>query len=379
MTYLGRISYGTYLWHWPVIVIASEIMEISSVSLFLLACLIATGIASLSYQLLETPVRNSRVLDGHRRTVIAVGLALSVIGALVLAPGILERDRDRDGGGAPVAASPAGGTPVPSSIDFDAVLKDRPGPPNCQDKEPERCIVVPGDGQRIMLMGDSHAGMLLPTMLGLAERRGDQLSVGMHNSCPWQLDITFGAPDQACLDAKVDFQDRLIPTFDPDVIVLAGRTFDDPSNTVGIRTRDGLRLRNGDPGYEELVRTVTTKTVEAFRRQGRQVVIVEPIPYPSDEDDPLRCLSAAEFVEQCRYVASPGPLPTERIFRELAAADEGVWSIDIDRLACPYLPICDPIVRGMVVKHDEGHLTATYARSLSEHLEAILVASGISI
>ena len=39
-------------------------------------------------------------------------------------------------------------------------------------------------------------------------------------------------------------------------------------------------------------------------------------------------------------------------------------SIDFDRQVCPYLPICDPVVDGMVVHHDDNHLTVTFADTL---------------
>jgi len=37
-TYLGRISYGTYLWHWPIIVLATHERRIDPLPLFLIAC-----------------------------------------------------------------------------------------------------------------------------------------------------------------------------------------------------------------------------------------------------------------------------------------------------------------------------------------------------
>ena len=58
--YLGKISYGTYLWHWPVVLVALSLWKLGSLAMLGLVALLATGLASLSYQLLERPVRMSR-------------------------------------------------------------------------------------------------------------------------------------------------------------------------------------------------------------------------------------------------------------------------------------------------------------------------------
>ena len=63
VVYLGRISYGTYLWHWPVIIVATHGFEPGPLATFAIAVLVATGLASLSYQLIEKPIRESRWLE----------------------------------------------------------------------------------------------------------------------------------------------------------------------------------------------------------------------------------------------------------------------------------------------------------------------------
>jgi hypothetical protein len=75
---------------------------------------------------------------------------------------------------------------------------------------------------------------------------------------------------------------------------------------------------------------------------------------------------------QCTYRAGKSPTPLERYYRSVADG-KAVVSIDADRLVCPRLPTCDPVLDGMIVKRDGVHLTATFARSLAPQLTALLI------
>ena len=53
--YLGKVSYGTYLWHWLVILVVERTFQPSPIATFGITCLVATALASLSFQILERP------------------------------------------------------------------------------------------------------------------------------------------------------------------------------------------------------------------------------------------------------------------------------------------------------------------------------------
>jgi peptidoglycan/LPS O-acetylase OafA/YrhL len=86
VVYLGLVSYGTYLWQWPVILIMRRVAFPNPWQTAFITGLVATGIASLSYQMLERPIRESRMLDRVPRVTVVTGLAISVICALVIVP-----------------------------------------------------------------------------------------------------------------------------------------------------------------------------------------------------------------------------------------------------------------------------------------------------
>jgi hypothetical protein len=91
--------------------------------------------------------------------------------------------------------------------------------------------------------------------------------------------------------------------------------------------------------------------------------------------DTVNCLSGAASLEACRFVANTQATDLERSFRSIADGKR-VWSIDIDSLVCPYLPICDPLVDGVIVRSDNSHISVRFAESIAGKLEDLLVQQG---
>ena len=86
-SYLGRLSYSWYLWHWPFIVLLTGALYRDTIPLRLLAALIALPVAAVSYMAVENPVRFSRRLRTSRPRTYALGAAATMI-CLVAAFGV---------------------------------------------------------------------------------------------------------------------------------------------------------------------------------------------------------------------------------------------------------------------------------------------------
>ena len=89
--WLGRISYGVYLYHWPVFVLLGDHRTgVSGPPLFLLRFGVTLAVATLSFVLVERPLRNVRLRTTPSRLqgLVLLGLATVVVaGAFVLMPG----------------------------------------------------------------------------------------------------------------------------------------------------------------------------------------------------------------------------------------------------------------------------------------------------
>jgi hypothetical protein len=212
----------------------------------------------------------------------------------------------------------------------------------------------------------------------IAERHGAELSGGYLSYCPWVEGIRYKTAGRTCFQEQETMFNETIPALDPDIVVLAHRSYDDPARYVDLVDADAGGLTAGTDEATEAVRRRMTALVAKLRADGRKVVMVEPIPVTSEEKNPVTCLSAAHSVEECRFVTHLRPTPEEQVMRELDEQDDGVWSLDLDALACPWLPICDPVIGDEVVRSDDNHLTVTYATTmLTDPVEAFLVDNGI--
>ncbi len=102
--WLGRISYGVYLYHWPVfVVIDSPRVDLDTAPLFVIRLAITLALAQLSYSLLERPVRSGLVRRPRNIGLLAFGATAAVVAtALLVVP---SGSGDYWGGGETAAAA----------------------------------------------------------------------------------------------------------------------------------------------------------------------------------------------------------------------------------------------------------------------------------
>jgi peptidoglycan/LPS O-acetylase OafA/YrhL len=381
MAYLGRISYGTYLWHWPVIVALRTALHTGPLPIAILAFGLATGLAALSAELLELPVRRSPRLDAFTWPVVLTGLAVSALVAATVVPNVLGQDR-----------KPALVSATASSLTADRGLADRLQAPVpdldyaslshqsgqqqfCSAADISACRSVRGSGPTVLLVGDSQAQTFVPVLKRLAREHDFNLDIDVLAGCPWQEDLTNDkqAADSAadCAGARVGWYDDVLPRLDPDVVILLSRPRDDPDEWgTHVARRDGEKMPLHEAVWES-----TKETLAKVTRVAPAVVVQRLI--MSETFGPAECLSGATRVGQCVVTAEPKPSSTDGFATTLAAIDHRIHTVDLNPIFCPTAPVCSPIRNHQLVWRDDHHYTVDYAMAKRHQFWKALTGTGV--
>jgi hypothetical protein len=204
----------------------------------------------------------------------------------------------------------------------------------------------------------------------MAERHDLTLTMGTRPGCPWPEGFYLfrGEGDilERCQRLKEDLYDRVLPGLRPDLII-AMDAGPDPDTDVTKPT---------PPGRGREYHDAVLASVPKLASFATHVVLLDPLPKSSASRDPAKCLRTARYTEACRFRANAAPTWMEVLDRQAVERADNVEVLDIDRLACPLLPLCDPVVGGRYVWRDSQHLTQAYGRSLGEPLYQQLVSAG---
>jgi hypothetical protein len=219
--------------------------------------------------------------------------------------------------------------------------------------------------------------MLFPTFAKIAQEQNLTLSTAASPGCPWQRNLYDNTPSPElagrlarCLEMKKDLYERVIPKLKPDVIVATGSDY--LTVRPGIEYGPDGKPIPADPAeFERMVKTDTQRSIEQLERSAGKVLIIEPVPATDADHDPYKCLSKSKTLEECRFVANLAPTPLELFYRQ-TANNRTTFDVDIDKLVCPFMPICDPAIGGQIVRFDPEHITPRFAVSLADPMTIFL-------
>lgn len=386
---IGRLSYGIYLWHWPLIVAMRDLWDLPSLVVAAAALGVSLTLAAASHRLLEQPIRRTPRLDRRPMLVTATGVAISASMAVVTMIALelpwrpLVGRTTTSSTGIVINADDDVQFDV-ASIDWESLdprlAENRIDRESCTQAGIDPCILVPGEGPRWLLIGDSHSETILPAIAEYAGSRGIELLQSVELGCGWEQGVrNLSVPGRkdGCFLLRAEWPTWLVETYSVDVVLAYGVLR--PAADFG----EGRRYMFSDEAlrllpYEEALREARVATVAAVRAAGAAMIVIEPTPFAPF--DPLECLSGSGDVGECAwYDARPSTSIDEAVVG-LATPGSGVASVNLDDIVCPRLPLCLAYVDSEFTYFDDNHVRSEWwlvqLGELSRRLDAAAAAVG---
>lgn len=377
MTWVGDVSYSLYLWHWPLLVLATQLLDDQlPFGYGLIIVVFALVPAWLSYTYIETPFRHWGYVARTPWRAIKVGLAMMLASALLgvmmlVAVGSL-------GGDDPEGTSPAPGAEALYTDDSaGAVLSEvgsfEPRVEEAADDVPslyargchqeqsevdvEPCVFGdPESDYVVALVGDSHAAHWLPALLPIAEAQGWRLETYTKSAC--SLNGVALAGEDGFYEECYEWGERMVEAFsegtDVDHVIVSASRYRVAEDAPGSVDQGSV-----EDGYSQVWRDLEEGSVPV-------TVILDT---PRIQIDLPECVAEhPDALEECAVDREQAVEASGYAQQRAAAESSGVTQIDLTDAICPE-QACAPVIGSVLVYRDSHHLTATYARSLSSHLE----------
>jgi peptidoglycan/LPS O-acetylase OafA/YrhL len=307
LVWVGDVSYGWYLWHWPMIVFAKMLFPDAGWAPPIAAVLSLVPTV-VSYRTIENRIRFDSALRGRR--VVALGVACVVV-PLVALVGL------RWGANNQWKVSSVRQTSAQLALHDDEIL----GCTANNTLENPACTIAPSGPSQgsIVLVGDSNAGHFTGALMGASESLQMTLSLSTSSACPF-LSLTMSRPDvgydEGCTERVKLTTARLIETR-PDVVVIASASDLYLEESNALRAQDTNDVVTTADDKQALWASSLAATVDELTGAGIRVLVVNPVPRFWDLDPPTRCpmYKASSAATKC---GSTRPLPD--IVEELQAA-----------------------------------------------------------
>lgn len=360
----GAISYGFYLWHWPVLIFYYMIYQTNHAGLLdgILILLVSYILSFVTSSLIEKPIRNiSNTKQLKKLTFVSTMLLISV--TAVTASWLVMKDNLQSAVIADIADYP-GALSIYYDLDVEnteeylpnyaSAFKDVPSfyAENClseMDANEEVVECVYGEIENpiatIALVGGSHSGHWFPALEKVAEEEKLKIRLLNRDACRFSSNDFNGRLSTECMKWNDNVQDLLME--DPvDIIFTTANT-----NAAELLPK----------GYMEKWRQFEgISTIFAIRDNPR-MSFNAPVCLEQNAGDAESCseLRSEKLSELPPWETTPN-IPSNVEFADLSdyfCNDES----------------CATVIGNVIIYRDEHHLTASYAKTLAEPLKDVLM------
>lgn len=376
--WVGGLSYGWYLWHWPLLVVGPAALgRPAGVWLALTLDAVALGLAWLTLRLVENPVRFAAAFRGRPWRALRLGGGLSAGAALVAVFAGLHPPAISSGRPAPdlarelaAAADPparlgellaASGGSLPSNLTpalerikpvRSAVYRDGCHVDNAATGTPACVYGDPHSDTVVVLFGDSHAAQWFPALDRLARERHWKLVSLTKASCK-TADVTIvnGRRPYTSCDTWRRRTVARIKALHPDLVVVSSSEAGDPVRPAADP------LRQWTEGYRSVLASLASS--------GARVAALLDTPWP--DGDAVECAASHPLhLGRCsRRLADAVHDPVRRQALRDAAKAAGAEVVDPAPWVCTADGTCPVLVGNTLVYRDDSHLAESYAAALA--------------
>jgi peptidoglycan/LPS O-acetylase OafA/YrhL len=386
LRYLGDRSYAFYLWHWPVLVLSVQYVgHVLPVGPKLLLLVGALALSVVSYRFFEDPIRKAKPPKRLGAVLWTASAAAVLVTALLILRSVGASATRVEAAAAAVEAAPLvdpaaaaearqppvkplpavvaavraaeRGAPLPSPLTpgVDSLRTDFYFfPDGCTPGRYETSSKIcrlgnPGARKTIVVFGDSHAEMWMPTILAMGRRDGWTVIPLVKVRC-----IPRSWPGSDDCGGWYRWAKRQAQALRPDVTLIIGS-----------------RAGTYDP--LDAIKPVAALST-AMKRASASVIVVGD--EPNQTRDPIDCLLAPRAtMKTCTVQGTAVQLRTEAAV-ESNASRSGVGFIDTRPWFCahpsgsPTGYLCPLVVNRTITSIDRGHISKTYALELAQPFRA---------